>query len=628
MVAAAIAREANTLATSLPTASKEKPKWKEPRALSAKAPPGPRSSQVRPGQAGRVGTPQARTLAQAHAAAAGAAKALEELKEQCRELKASSNAMAKESLVVRTRLRAMEPEMQKREKLLRSMITAHQVGTGLSMEEIMKLREERNLLPIFNRKVQALRQELEDREVDIKRLKQDKRFTKIIELQVEYVSWKHESRRLDALLRPDVVDGEDDTTAAAVDCDVHRDQVEKLKAELASHERLRAKVQEDLLNIEEDHKHWKANCDEKEDTLNGEKDMTREVAMDAKDLLQKVKLAEQLQTEIDSMRLIRRKHEQELKAIADGEKQLTQIAAVTQLKPGYCLVSAAAMHGELPGSEPMQNCILSMRRAAARCRNAESSLFEQLRLHDKDCDGLLDHAELHAAICAWDECPMEPAAAVSILLCLLDEDLRQSPVSWLDLLACLDRYDASSGSPTSTPSSPSRTMQVAELHMLPPIWPLRAACLRLGVSSEELEERLQSLTSANDAQNLFYSLGLSPTAAASWLESWQLLGSCRLLLQLPLNEAALQADAYPAWCARCIDAVQRYRKELEDSFKVWRHDSLMSESQFTMVCSDVCGLYLSPNDIRDLALLAGGDPESERASVDGRFVLSLSNTRR
>eukprot|EP00930_Biecheleria_cincta_P026080 TRINITY_DN18446_c0_g1_i1.p1 TRINITY_DN18446_c0_g1~~TRINITY_DN18446_c0_g1_i1.p1 ORF type:complete len:629 (-),score=131.25 TRINITY_DN18446_c0_g1_i1:113-1999(-) len=624
------------VAATSPTASTEKPKAKDKdsRVLSAKAPPGPRSSKARPGQAGRgAGTPQAqgRTLAQAQAAAANAARALDELKENCRVLKASSNAIAKETLMVRTRLRAMEPELQKREKVLRSMITSHQMGTGLGIEIVEKLREERNLLPIFNRKVQALKEELEDREADIKRLKQDKRFTKIIELQVEYVTWKHESRRLDALLRPDLVDGEDDAAVATVDCEVHRDQVEKLKAELAAQETRQARVQEDLVNIEDDHKHLKANCDEKEDVLNEEKDQTRELAMNFKDLLQKVKYAEQLQSEIDSMALMRRKHEQQLKAIADGERQSIQIATVKQMNPSYCLVSAAAMHGELPVSEAMQNRTLSMRRAAARSRDAQSSLFEQLRLHDKDCDGLLSHDELHSAIRAWEECPVEPAEAVSILIGLLDEETCQSSFSWLDMLASLERYDCShvsNVSPTSTPSSPSspsQKLQTAELHLLPPMWPLRAACLRLGVSREELEERLQSLTSANDAQTLFNSLGLSPTAAASWLETWRLLGTSRMLLQLPLNEAALQADAYPAWSARCIDAVQKHRKELEDSFKVWNADSMMSEMQFSMACSDVCGLYLSPDDIRDLALFAGGDPDSERASVDGRIVLSIGN---
>lgn len=628
MVAAAVSREDDRGGgpAAVRTASKEKPKAKEPKALLVKAPPGrPRSSKARPGQAGRVGTPK-ETLAQAHAAAAHAAKALDELKEQCRDLKAAANSIAKETMIVRTRCRAMEPELQKREKMLRSMISSHQMGTGLSMETIEKLREERNLLPIFNRKVQSIQQEIHERERDIQRLKQDLRFTKIIELQVEYVTWKHESRRLDALLRPDLVDGEGNTRAASVDCEVHEGQVEKLKAELASQEKLRAKIQEELADIEVDHKTLKSDCDKKEDKLRGQKDMTREVAMDLKDLLQDLRKAEQLQSEIETMALTRRKHEQELRAIADGEKQSTPAALAQQMNPSYCLVSAAAMHGGNPVPKATPTRILSLRRAAARCDDgAQCSLFEQLRLHDKDCDGLLDHAELHAAISSWDDCPMEPAEAASILLGFLDEDMRQSPVSWLDLIASLERCDNSLASNASPTSSPSKKLQVAELHMLPPIWPLRAACLRLGVSQEELEERLQSLTSANDAQNLFQGLGLSPAAAASWLESWQLLGSNRLLLQLPLNEAAPQADAYLAWSARCIDAVQKCRKELEESFKVWRADSSMSATQFCMVTSEVCGLHLSLDDIQDLALYAGGDPSSERESVDGLRVLSISN---
>jgi len=87
----------------------------------------------------------------------------------------------------------------------------------------------------------------------------------------------------------------------------------------------------------------------------------------------------------------------------------------------------------------------------------------------------------------------------------------------------------------------------------------------------------------------------------------------------------MSASAYQAWSTRCVNAIQAHKKELVDSFAVWREDMMLSQANFSMVCSDVMGASLVEEDIQDLALVAGASPDPARDfdTVDGGWVLRL-----
>ncbi|CAE6962111.1 unnamed protein product [Symbiodinium sp. CCMP2592] len=63
---------------------------------------------------------------------------------------------------------ALDKELNKRERLLQTMVKLNQAGMGLSLEMIEKLREERNMLPLYRRKAQDLQQQIDEREKDQK----------------------------------------------------------------------------------------------------------------------------------------------------------------------------------------------------------------------------------------------------------------------------------------------------------------------------------------------------------------------------------------------------------------------------------------------------------------------------
>ncbi|CAJ1351862.1 unnamed protein product [Effrenium voratum] len=167
-------------------------------------------------------------------------KRLEELQQQCTEIKCLINSTSEENLRTRTRLMSLEKELNKRERLLQMLVKLSQANLPLGPELVEKLREERNLLPLYRRKAQDLQQLIDEREKDHKAMKRDPFFTRVIELQVEYVSWKQEGLRLEALL------SDEDKDAGKKEAEVYQTRVEKLTEEREAKEKQLQKVKQEL----------------------------------------------------------------------------------------------------------------------------------------------------------------------------------------------------------------------------------------------------------------------------------------------------------------------------------------------------------------------------------------------
>lgn len=208
---------------------------------------------------------------------------------------------------------ALERELQKRERILRQLVLLNHAGQGLGVDLMDKLREERNLLPVYRRRTQDLLLQVQEKDAEIKRLKRDPYFTRIIELQVEFASWQHEARRLQGLLQEPSMEVNE---AAKKEVEVHALRVQRLEAELQSAEEQKKSVLSDLTETETDHAAWLQAYQERERDLTREQDSTRDAALSFKELLQKRKEVEQLQGEIEEMALRRKRTERELEDAA------------------------------------------------------------------------------------------------------------------------------------------------------------------------------------------------------------------------------------------------------------------------------------------------------------------------
>lgn len=222
---------------------------------------------------------------------------------------------------------------------------------------------------------------------------------------------------------------------------------------------------------------------------------------------------------------------------------------------------------------------------------------------------------------------------------------------WLDLLVALDRLGGKSCPPPPGPTA-----------ALPELTGLRAACLRAGMASEVLQERLAGGASSrrDQAKALFEGLlGPGSAQAAAWLDAWHAQGGgAGLLLRLPLCAVAPRRASGKAWMLRCLDALRAHRKELRKAFETANSATastysslgrteekrllLVSGEQFRRIFSDVMRsgcleaetpgggpTWLSEADVADLALYAApaGSPGAElgaAAPVSGAALLRLA----
>merc|ERR1719375_2388124 len=110
----------------------------------------------------------------------------------------------------------------------------------------------------------------------------------------------------------------------------------------------KTKVAGDLEVEEEDHREQNRLYREKEKELQKEQEITRELAMDFKKILQERKQVEQMQDEIEQMKLAKQKYEQELSS-SPAYASSPKAGSNAPLSRGS--VSQAAVCSPLPASQ-------------------------------------------------------------------------------------------------------------------------------------------------------------------------------------------------------------------------------------------------------------------------------------
>jgi len=490
---------------------------------------------------------------------------------------------------------ALDKELNKRERLLQTMVKLNQAGMGLSLEMIEKLREERNMLPLYRRKAQDLQQQIDEREKDQKAMKRDPFFTRVIELQIEYVSWKQEASRLESLMSEPSPEA---NPVARQEIDVHSRRLDQLKQDLAAAQRKRQQVKDELQDMQEEHADCQRHFQEKKDALTREQEATRDIAVSFKQMLQDRKEAERLQAEIEEMAAARKQHEQELAVLL--RHQAAEDAKSTQSPTG---ASPPVLTRE------MEQGLMFLKKALRR--EATPSLSESLRSADHDEDGQVTMAEIEEAMTKWQGCPIDSAEAAMIVFALCNKAGQAAErIRWPMVLDTLQR----GGSELAMQS------QV----QLPPLRPLRWACLRSRMASEELSRQIQAISSFPEARLLFGgSLALADADVAGWVEAWQHLGSKELHARIPLEQAAMSHAALSAWSGRVRAAVAQHREELSKSFAVWRADMQLTQEQFRLICSRELEHDLSSEDVEDLLLfsLPSFPVDDHQEVIDGSSLL-------
>jgi hypothetical protein len=501
-------------------------------------------------------------------------------------------------------------------------------GQCVDMDIIEKLREERNMLPMVRKRSQDLQGQVQEKEQEIRDLKRDPLFTRIIELQVEYATWQHEAKRLGSLLQEASTDA---NQVARQEVEVHEqrriDLQNKLKKEMAARE----KATQDIGYTEGDHAGWLESYHDMENKLQSEQELTRELAMSFKKVLQERKQAEQIQSEVEEMELTKLKYEQE-KMKLETQARTVAIASQSPINLGRATVSPTALGVQTGTLSGRVASLLNDLCHIARSRAGENSLYAEFLRRDADRDGLLSDDELGAALAAvglTDCSPVHVAALLELAPGSSESGVIGPPVvgpprggwtskcglRWLDLLVILDRSQAT-----------------LRRHPLPPFPPLRALCLRAELTVEEFQRSLRSIRSRDQAEAFFQRLasssGLLHFPTDAWVAAWEAYGSDGLLLRLPMGDIAISQVDFDAWFARCTEAVRNNRKELIPSFKVWREDMLLDQEQFNMVCLEVLGLHLSLDDISDLALFISGDAGGHGGLIDGGALLRIDELRR
>merc|ERR1740123_42445 len=189
-------------------------------------------------------------------------------------------------------------------------------------------------------------------------------------------------------------------------------------------------------------------------------------------------------------------------------------------------------------------------------------------------------------------------------------------IRWLDLIVALDRLGGMTGPPAPT---------VPEL---PAMRPFRAACLRSGVTDQELRSRLLEVTSHARAKALFERLGLGVSEAESWLTAWIWHGATGLAQLLPLSELARSAEGIEgqrAWRDRCAGFVQAQRADLQAALEAQAANLHVAEPLFRSIVEELAGTRLSRNDVEDLALFATIDEGlGDALVVDASRILALA----
>lgn len=523
-------------------------------------------------------------------------KALQQLREQCQDLKSTANALSEENLKMRTRVLALDRELQRRQRLLKQLAAANDAGIAVSVDLIEKLREERNMIPAFKKKASDLQAQIGKKDQEIREIKRDPCFTRIIELQVEYATWQHELQRLEGLLQEP---SEAASEAARSEIEAHERRALRLADQLDAAEEQRLKAIADLADVELTHSSLLQSYNESEAELLREQQDTQDLAEQFRSMLQERRTAENLQAEVEAMALSLQRCNEDIREEEVARAAAAERAALEQAPTSILRV----------GSEPGPEAAVQLRalgRFAAQL-SGQGSLIRALLLQDQDKDGLITDVELGVALSevgygvSQDELQALSSQLPKELAPLRGEEqlLRQ-----LSLLLLADAATPGCTAPTE----------------LPPLRSLRVGCLRACVGHEEFQERLRAVAAPSQARAFFFDfLQLPQQDAEAWMRCWSGSGSADLLLRLPLSEVAPSQGDFYSWYARCVAAAARCQ-ELQESLCVWNADMQLTEDQFKMVATDILP-SLSAEDIDELILYAAS--LKEPGIVDGTRVFAL-----
>lgn len=538
---------------------------------------------------------------------------LRHVKEKCRELKEVANHAVQEKKLLSTRQMALDRELQRRERLLRTMVQLQNAGQGLGIDLIEKLREERNMLPIYRKKLQELEDAAAARDVEIRNLKHDEKFTHIIELQVEYASWQHECRRLQYLLEDMAAH---DGSALQKEVEVLSTRAEGLKEQLEEDRAKQENVEAEMIiakgRLDSTYKRYEGVRQQ----LASEHETTEGVAATLQEFIAKRREVDQANSDVSDLKRYRDKVSAELDSlsakVADLERQQGMV------KKPHQQISESVFLCETPAMGSTRGWKALRCAAAFGFDSPRGALLSRFLALDEEKDGILPLQQIvDEFIAVAGDCQAARDLAASSCLDVVSvqhtRDDGSKCVRWLDALVALDRLGGNVG-------------RRAKPQKLPCTRTLRSACLRKPCHIEELISGLEGLADQAAAVDFFHTLGLDDNSLNEWVEAWWALGSAHLLARLPLSVASTTSSARTAWMERCKFAVRQERDELQDVFSQFPY-MVIKEEQFAPICTGVLSTCLTPEDIDDLGLWARGPPgDRGLVEVDGNIILSLSQS--
>jgi len=518
------------------------------------------------------------------------------LREQCHGLKETANTLSEEKKKLGTRLMALERELQRRDRLLRTMASLTRSGAGLGTDIIDKLREERNLLPVHRKALQGVMAQIQERDEEIRAVKRDEKFTRIIEMQIEYATWQHEARRLSGLLS--APEGE----LAETEARAHERRVEELQHRVQKEQQKLAEVQGFFQEAKLKQDAAQQDYETTRSRLEQTQGLIRDVANTYSEMLLKRREVDDAEDALNELRVQNERVTEDCDACLSRKQELDAVVA-TETSNSHLAVSDAVLHGSAMESTAPVGASWALRQALLRgstsAGGANTCLLAQLRAMGSS--GLVPRRDLTMAVqCAATRASPAATEACEALASLLPEEAPGSGVRWLEWLLALDRMGAGTTHSTSMLPGPA-----AAAPNLPALRPLRAACLKVRCTAEELRTRLSQASSSEQAEHCFKSLGMDLPDINDWVAAWRQHGPHGFLSTLPLHSAAMPKAEQDAWLARCAFAVKKEKDQLHEAFSE-APQGQFSESQFVTCCREFLAAELSLDDVEDLALMSAG----------------------
>lgn len=510
------------------------------------------------------------------------------LTQQCQDMKHQGNVLNMQNTHLKTRLMGVDKELSKRERLLKQLVLVNKSNQGVGMDLVLKMREERNLLPIFKQRVKDLQRELQERDASIRDKKRNPQFTRILELEIELATWQHEVQRLDNLMQ----DPTAENPLAKAEVEVHQQRCDQLQQEQDELQQTFKSLCAEVAELESTHDSALEEYRKKEEELSDMQEKTWKVTMAYKELFEKRKRADALEQDMEEVLEEKAKYEQEIDTLLPSKQESVD---------ERCRVSRQVMRPK-KGTVPNIQLWLRLRQAGA---SHPDGLLRVLQSHDGDNDGYLSMKEFAAAVGSLG---LSASAKELEAACSSAFPGNSRALFWLDLLVFLDLL----GTDVATAPGQSHLQQQS----MPEIRELRVACMQQCVCPEEFQAVVANITSRRQAEEFF---GGRLSLGNHWVVACEELGSSGLLFRIPISEVAMTESQQKAWWIRCATSVRNNQVELSDGFVLWDESGRMTEQQFQSICLDILGSDLSDLDVAFLGAFAW-----EGGAVSGQRVLSLA----